>query len=153
MVHDSANWLIGMRRTALALTAAALSLACAGIPAVHAQSVMRSPNFNVQSRMPTINPTVRRGSSERRGQRAGRRHQSAIQPRIGVTSTLPNARFSPNLSPACSYAHRDSSGECQDKPVSSSDGGGAGKSAKNGKKGGAGRNDAAGGDQPDRDPQ
>ena len=60
-----------------------------------------------------------------------------------MTSTLPNARFSPNLSPACSYAHRDSSGECQEKPVSSSDGGGAGKSAKNGKNGkngGAGRN-------------
>ena len=58
MVHDRANWLIGMRRAALALTAAALSFACPGIPAVHAQSVMRSPNLNIQSRMPTINPTV-----------------------------------------------------------------------------------------------
>ena len=58
MVHDRANWLIGMRRTALALTAAALSFACSDSPAVHAQSVMRSPNLNIQSRMPTINPTV-----------------------------------------------------------------------------------------------
>ena len=58
MVHDRANWLIGMRRTALALTAAALWFACPGSPAVHAQSVMRSPNLNIQSRMPTINPTV-----------------------------------------------------------------------------------------------
>ena len=86
-------------------------------------------------------------------------HQSDRAPRInptiavrpvtgipaGVTSArigakLPEAHFSPNLSPACSYAHRDSSGECKEKPVSSSDGGGAGKSAKNGKNGGASRN-------------
>ena len=58
MVHDRANWLIGMRRTALALTAAALSFAYLDVPAAHAQSVMRSPNLNIQSRMPTINPTV-----------------------------------------------------------------------------------------------
>ena len=58
MIHDRANWLIGMRRTALALTAAALSFAYPGVPAAHAQNVMRSPNLNIQSRMPTINPTV-----------------------------------------------------------------------------------------------
>jgi subtilisin family serine protease len=61
-------------------------------------------------------------------------------PRIGVTSTLPNARYSPNLSSACSYAYRNGSGECQDKPVSSSNGGGAGKSTKSGRNGGASRN-------------
>ena len=130
MIHDCANRLIGMRRTALALTAVALSLACAGIPAVHAQSVMRSPNLNVQSRMPTINPVVG----------IGRAPPVVNIPRVGVTSTLPNAHFSPNLSTACSHAHRDSSGECQEKPLKSSDGGGAGKSAKNNKSGGAGRN-------------
>jgi subtilisin family serine protease len=138
MIHDSANRLIGMRRRALALTAAALTFACAGIPAVQAQSVMRSPNLNIQSRMPTINPTVapriNPAIAARPVTTTGR------TPQIGVTSTLPNARFSPNLTPACSYAHRDSSGECQDKPASSSDGGGAGKSASSGKKGGAGRN-------------
>jgi subtilisin family serine protease len=138
MVHDSANWLIGVRRTALALTAAALSLAGAGITAVHAQNLMRSPNLNIQSRMPAINPTVapRITPNMAGGANAfGRTPPGGHRARIGVTSTLPNARFSPNLSPACSYAHRDSSGECRDKPVSSSDGGGVGKSAKKAKKG------------------
>lgn len=138
MVHDRANWMIGTRRTALALTAAALSFACPAIPAVHAQNVMRSPNLNIQSRMPTINPTVTTRINPNIAVRISRTPPGVNTPRIG--STLPNARFSPNLSPACSYAHRDSSGECQDKPVSSSDGGGAGKSAGNGKNGGAGRN-------------
>ncbi|MFH1340680.1 MAG: S8 family serine peptidase [Pseudomonadota bacterium] len=138
MVHYSANWLIGMRRTALALTAAAVSLAGAGITAVHAQNLMRSPNLNIQSRMPAINPTVapRITPNVAGGANAfGRTPPGGHRARIGVTSTLPNARFSPNLSPACSYAHRDSSGECRDKPVSSSDGGGVGKSAKKVKKG------------------
>ncbi len=130
MIHDRANWLIGIRRTALALTAVALSFASAGIPAVQAQSVMRSPSINIQSRMPTINPNIAGGAAA-----IGR-----TPPGVGVTSRLPNARFSPNLSPACSYAHRDSSGECQEKPVSLSDGGGAGKSASSRKKGGASRN-------------
>ena len=136
MIHDRANWLSGMRRTVLALTAATLSFAYPDVPQAHAQNVMRSPNLNIQSRMPAINPTV----TTRINPTIAARPVTTIgrTPRIGVT--LPNARFSPNLSPACSYAHRDSSGECQDKPVASSNGGGAGKSAGNGKKGGAGRN-------------
>ncbi len=141
MIQDPANRLIGMRRTALALTAAALSFACAGIPAVQAQSVMRSPNLNIQSRMPTINPTVAPRINPVVG--IDRTPPGINSPRVGVTSTLPNARFSPNLSPACSHANRNSSGECQEKPVALSDGGGGGKSAKNGnngKNGGAGRN-------------
>ena len=149
MAHDRANWLIGMRRTALALTAAALSFAYPDVPAAHAQNIMRSPNLNIQSRMPTINPTVTtRINPNIAGRPAaiGRTPPGGNIPRIG--STLPNERFSPNLSPACSYAHRDTSGECREKPVLSSDGGGAGKSAKksatksakNGKNGGAGRN-------------
>jgi subtilisin family serine protease len=144
MIYDRANWRIGMRRAALVLTAATLSFAYPGIPAVHAQNVMRSPNINIQSRMPTINPTVttRINPNIAGGPTViGRTPPGGNTPRIGPT--LPNARFSPNLSPACSYAHRDSSGECQEKPVSSSDGGSARKSAKNGKhakNGGAGRN-------------
>ena len=144
MIHDRANWLSGMRRTVLALTAATLSFAYPDVPAAHAQSVMRSPNLNIQSRMPAINPTV----TTRINPTIAARPVTTIgrTPRIGVT--LPKARFSPNLSPACSYAHRDSSGECQDKPVVASDSGGgkstnggdAGKSTRNGKNGGAGRN-------------
>ena len=133
MVHDRANWLIRLRRAGLALTAVALSFAWPDIQAAHAQNVMRSPNLNIQSRMPTINPTVTpRIHPNIAGRAPGidRRPPGFHNPRIGVTSTLPNARFSPNLSPACSYAHRDQNGECRDKTVSSSDGGGAGKSVK-----------------------
>ncbi|WP_371126155.1 S8 family serine peptidase [Bradyrhizobium sp.] len=142
-MHDLANWLIGIRRAALALTAATASFVCPDIPAAHAQNVMRSPNLNIQSRMPAINPTMapRINPNVAGGAAAiGRTPPVGQRARIGVTSTLPNARFSPNLSPACSYAHRDSSGECQNKQVSSSDGGGTGKSAGKGKKGGASRN-------------
>jgi subtilisin family serine protease len=136
-----------VRRAALVLSAAALLFAYPDIAAVHAQSVMRTPNLNIQPRIPTINPTVtpridpnvagRTVTGVDRG-RPGVTMRAT--PRIGVTSTLPNARYSPNLSSACSYAYRASSGECQDKPVSSADGGGAGKSTKNGKNGGASRN-------------
>ena len=106
---------------------------------------MRSPNINIQSRMPTINPTV---APRINSVTSIARTPPGNAARIGGISTLPNARFSPNLSPACSYAHRASSGECQDKPVVSSDSGGgkstnggdAGKSTRNGKNGGVGRN-------------
>ena len=128
MVHDRANWLSGMRRTALALSAAVLPFACSDIPAAHAQNMMRSPNLNIQSRMPAINPTVAPRINPAIAARPvgiGRTPPGGNMPRVG--STLPNARFSPNLSPACSYAHRDSSGECREKPVSSSNGGGAGR--------------------------
>jgi subtilisin family serine protease len=60
---------------------------------------------------PTIMPTV----------------TPAITPRVAVViPTLPYVRYSPNLYPACTYAYRDSSGECSDKPISSValDGGG-----------------------------
>jgi len=143
MVHDRAKWLTGIRRAVLASIAAALSLAYPDIPAARAQNVMRSPNLNIQSRIPTINPTVTpRVNPNLAGSAVtgiGRTPPGGNRPRIGVTSTLPNARFSPNLSSACSYAYRDSSGKCQEKPVSSSDGG-AGKAARKGKSGGASRN-------------
>jgi subtilisin family serine protease len=51
----------------------------------------------------------------------------AITPRVAVVlPTLPYVRYSPNLYPACTYAYRESSGECSDKPVSSVDLGGNG---------------------------
>ena len=57
MVHDGANWRVRTRRAALVLSAALLPL-IALEPLAHAQSIMRTPNLNVGSRMPTINPTV-----------------------------------------------------------------------------------------------
>jgi len=103
MVHDRANWRSKTRRAALALTVAALPLACLDGASVYAQSIMRSPNLNIGSRIPSINSTV--------------------MPRIDPNIANLRAR------PACSYAYRDSNGECSDKPVSSADGGGSGGSS------------------------
>jgi hypothetical protein len=105
MIHDRASWRVKTRRTVLALTVAALPFASLDGSAVHAQSIMRSPNLNIQPRIPTINPTV--------------------VPRIDPSIA---ARTTPNLRtyPACGYAYRNSDGECSNKPVSSADGGGSG---------------------------
>jgi hypothetical protein len=115
MVHDAANWPMKARRVALALTALALPASYLAGSAVQAQSIMRSPNLNISSRIPSIN-TVR------------------VDPNIAGRTT-PNLR----TSPGCSYAYRDSDGECRDRPVISSGGGGSGSSSK-GKNNGPGRN-------------
>ena len=77
---------------------------------------MRSPSINIQSRIPTINPTV----------------TPRINSNIAGTAVTGIGRTSPNLrtSPACSYAYRDSGGECRDQPVTSADGGGTGDASK-----------------------
>jgi subtilase family protein len=108
MAHDRVNWRV--KRAALALTVAALPFAYQGGSAVQAQSIMRSPNLNIQSRIPTINPTVPR-----------------IDPNIAGRAVTGIAR-TPNLRtyPACSYAYRNSDGECSGKPVLSTDSGGTG---------------------------
>jgi subtilisin family serine protease len=63
---------------------------------------------------PTIMPTV----------------MPAIVPRVAVVvPTLPYVHYSPNLYPACTYAYRDSSGECSAGPISSVDLGGGGGSS------------------------
>jgi subtilisin family serine protease len=112
MAHDRVNWRVKTRRAALALTVAALPFAYQGGSAVQAQSIMRSPNLNIQSRIPTINPTVPR-----------------IDPNIAGRAVTGIAR-TPNLRtyPACSYAYRNSDGECSGKPVLSTDSGGTGGS-------------------------
>jgi subtilisin family serine protease len=110
MVHDRASWRVKTRRAALAFAAAALFADLDG-SAVHAQNFIRAPNLNVGGRIPTINP--------------------AVAPRINPNIA---GRVTPNLRtyPACSYAYRNSGGECLDQPVSSADGGGGtgGPSAK-----------------------
>jgi subtilisin family serine protease len=101
MVHDHVSWRIKARRAALALITAALPLAYPGGPAVHAQSIMRSPNLNIAPRMPSIDPTV----------------STRIDPNI--------ARFqrTPRLG-GCGDASRDSEGGCPGQ--SSANGGGNG---------------------------
>lgn len=135
MAHDRASWQMKMRRAALVLAAVALPLAYLGAPAVRAQNMVRAPAINVPSRVPTITPTV----------------TPRINPNIasGVTAV---GRTTPNLrtQPSCSYAHRDSDGECSNsnKPTSSSasassDGGGGGGLSGNGRN--KGKNNGAGG--------
>ena len=76
---------------------------------------MRSPNLNIQSRIPTINPTV----------------TPRIDPNIAGTAITGIGRTTPNLrtSLACSYAYRGSDGECANRSVSPADGGGTGGSS------------------------
>src|SRR4051794_26856127 len=123
MVHDRANWLIRTRRAALALALTGLSVACLDVPAVFGPRALRSPNLNIQSRMPTINPTVApRVDANIAGRAVAIDRTPTVTSRIGVTSTLPNARFSPNATTGgCTYAYRGSDGECREKPVISTD--------------------------------
>jgi hypothetical protein len=53
-------------------------------------------------------------------------HIAATRPGVVMLPTIPYVRYSPNLYPACSYAHRGSSGECSGQPISSVDLGGNG---------------------------
>jgi subtilisin family serine protease len=126
MVHDAANWRMKTRRAALALTIAALPFAYFGGSPVHAQSLMRSPNINIGSRIPSINPTV----------------TPRINPNIADRAVTGIGRTTPNLRtyPACGYAYRDSDGGCSGQPVSSGDGGGSGSSAGKSRNNGQRRN-------------
>ena len=115
MVYDSPDWLMKTRRGALILSAAILPLMAFAASAVHAQSIMRTPNLNVGARTPTINPTIAPRINPSiaarpvvRADPVARTPPSRImsstlraRPGAGVPSTLPYARFSPNLYPAC----------------------------------------------------
>jgi hypothetical protein len=159
MLDDRANWRMKTRRAAVVLTTAAALFASLDVSLVCAQSIMRTPNLNIGSRVPSINPTVTPRIDPNIAGRTNNIGVAGIDrttprvtvttstmrttPRIGVTSTLPHTRYSPNLYPACGYAYRDSSGECRDQPVTSAGGGsGGGKSATNKNKKGGSNQDA-----------
>ena len=156
MVHDGPNWLMKTRRAALILSAALLPLMAFAASAVHAQSIMRTPNLNIGARTPTINPTVTPRINPTiaarpvvRADTVARTPPSRImsstlraRPGAGVLSTLPYARFSPNLYPACEYAFRGPDGECFDRPVVSA-GGGNGNAGSAKKGNGGSRNNNA----------
>jgi subtilisin family serine protease len=149
MVGDGVNRRMTTRRVASILSVALLPLIASGAAVVHAQSIMRTPNLNVGSRVPTINPTVApRINPTITARPAGVGGIARTPPRIGITtlrtgvqSTQPYVRFSPNLYPACQSAFRGPDGECFDRPVVSSDGGKKGVAAKKGG-GSAGRGDS-----------
>jgi len=126
MVHDRASWRIKMRHVALTLTVAALPFAYFDGLAVQAQSIMRSPNLNIEARLPSVNPMV----------------APRIDPNIAGRAVTGIGRTSPNLRtyPACGYAYRDSDGQCGNQPIASSDGGSAGGRPGKGKNHGDRRN-------------
>lgn len=136
MVHDGPNWLMRTRRAALILSAALLPLMAFAVSPAHAQSIMRTPNLNVGARTPSINPTITpriNPSVAARPNVTADRVARTPPTRIStmrVQSTLPYARFSPNLYPACQTALRGPDGECFDRPVASA-GGGSGNGKNN----------------------
>jgi subtilisin family serine protease len=125
MVHDPLTWQMKARRAALVSISAALPLAYLGGAPARAQSIMRPPSINLGSRIPSISPAMR------------------IDPNVAGTAATGIGRTSPNLRTyqGCSYAYRDSDGECRDQPVTSA-GGGGGASAKKSKNSGP-RGDAS----------
>src|ERR1700738_460760 len=127
MVHDCVSWRMKTRRTALGFAVVALPFAYFDGSAAHAQSIMHSPSINIPSRIPTINPTV-----TPRIPIINPTVTPRINSNIAGTAVTGIGRTSPNLrtSPACSYAYRDSGGECRDQPVTSADGGGTGDASK-----------------------
>jgi subtilisin family serine protease len=135
MVDDGANRRIIVTRAILALIAAAGLFASFAGMAVQAQSIMRTPNLNVAPRLPRINPSVgarvnptgiTRINPTITGKTVSISKTTSFRsvPRIGVRSTLPYARYSPNLYPPCSDGYRD--GGCWDQSGSSAGGGGGG---------------------------
>jgi subtilisin family serine protease len=147
MAHDRVKWRIRAFGAALALTVAvAAMLACLGGSALHAQSIMRSPNLNIGPRISRINPNV--------GARVGARVNPNIAGRavtnigrstpsistsnigaristirsvahIGVRSTLPYLHISPNLYPLCDDIGGDAACGYQQTSVGGSGGAGA----------------------------
>ena len=58
MLDDRATWRRKTRRAAVLLTTAASLFAGLDVSLASAQSIMRTPNLNIGSRVPTINPIV-----------------------------------------------------------------------------------------------
>ncbi|QDW37688.1 S8 family serine peptidase [Bradyrhizobium sp. KBS0727] len=154
MVHDGVNWRKMTRRAALLLAAAVLPFALPGNSAVHAQSIMRTPSLHIDSRIPSINPTVAPRINPTIAGRTGVGVNAVAiartpPPRVGGTTSImridrpvgvgsgtPYLRYSPNLYPVCEYANRGPDGECFDRPVNLVGSGGGGGVAT--KKGGGG---------------
>jgi Subtilase family len=110
-----------MRRCALILSAVLMPLLAFAASAVHAQSVMRTPNLNVGSRVPTINSVAPRTTPNIAARPSvGVDNVARMRPDLGAQSTASAARFPTNPNSACRGA------ECSATPA----GGGEGGSAK-----------------------
>ena len=127
MASERSKW-----RIETALIAALLPLIGLSGPAA-AQSIMRTPEIRIAPRVPSVSTNVGPRVNANIGGAAVARTPSRISvtthtmPRIGVQSTLPSVRYSPNLHRACDYAYRGSDGDCLERPVTAADGGSGGK--------------------------
>ncbi|WP_074831868.1 S8 family serine peptidase [Bradyrhizobium lablabi] len=148
------------RCAALLLAAAMLPFALSGTATVHAQSIMRTPSLHIDSRIPSINPTVAPRINPTIAGRGGVGVNSVgvartppagvggtsvmrVNRPVGVGSSTPYLRYSPNLYPVCEYANRGPDGECFDRPLNLvGSGGGSGVASKK-SGGGSGNNPAA----------
>src|SRR5690242_10148070 len=127
MFHDGLNWRMKKRRLGLVLSAALLPLQAFAASAVHAQSIMRTPNLNVGSRVPTINPTTPRTPTVAARPTINGDAVSRTRMDLGTRSTLSVARFPTNSSSACRNGSGSDS-EC----LETSTGGGRGKGGSTG---------------------
>ncbi|MGO8913525.1 MAG: S8 family serine peptidase [Bradyrhizobium sp.] len=123
MIQNGANWRMKMRHRALALIAAILPLACFGSTAGHAQSIMRSPNLNITSRIPTIRPNLAARTNPNVTARVNHDIRPRINPNVAGRAVTSVGVSTLRIRPDCGYAYRESSGDCSDQPVVSGDGG------------------------------
>jgi hypothetical protein len=121
-----------MRPAVSALITAVLPIAYFGGPAVHAQSIMRSPSVNIQSRVPSIStPSINTPSMT----------PTVVTPRIdpniaGRAVDIGSGRAIPSIRSACTAAERDS-GECSGEVANSAGGGGNGRGSSKNRNNGA----------------
>jgi subtilisin family serine protease len=145
MVAEGIQGRIKALGAAIAVVAAGASFSGLDMPRASAQAIMRTPNLNIQPRIPTVNPTfaprVDANVATRPNLAANPAMPSALPtttPMTGPTanpnSTMPSARFSPNQRPPCDRGSGEA-GDCQGKAGGSGDSGNGGKSAKGSGKG------------------
>ena len=125
MFRDGSNWRMKARRGALILSAALLPLLAFAASAVQAQSIMRSPNLNVGSRTPTINPNIAARPN------LGVDSVARTRPDLGVRSTLSATRFPSNQNAGCQAASSRSGRRMRGDLGRRRQGDGKGGSAKN----------------------
>ncbi len=127
MVHDGPGWLKTTRRRAMILSALLLPLMALAASEGRAQSVMRTPNLNVGSRVPMVNPVAPRSPTIEARPSVGVDAIARTRTDIGTRSTLSVARFPSNSASPCGNAGGGADGECP----AASNGSGKGGSAKN----------------------
>src|SRR5215204_4965332 len=93
MLDGRVNRRMKSRHVAMALVIAALPFAYLDTPAAFAQSIMHTPNLNIDTRIPTINPNV---APRIDPNIAGRANVVTGVDRTPPTSTMRIQRINPN---------------------------------------------------------